>query len=103
MEKITRVFSFVNSAGKTKVCINNKIFLSPAQITNATGISGQFGILEGSEIGVVYYAKGEDMVGNSMKCTDDNKIVKEFTITLEPSLLAYKRAAAFGTAVQVAA
>lgn len=102
MEKITKVFSFVNSAGKTKVCINNSIFLSPAQVTNATGITGQFGILEGSEIGVTFYKKGDEM-SEGAKCTADDKIVKEFTISLEPSLLAYKRAAAFGTSVSIAA
>jgi hypothetical protein len=102
MEAITGVRTMVRGE-KTSVLFGtashelgkSAIFLSEKQVQRATGLSGNYGVLKGSNISVEYYKKGEELI-NGNKAENDDSIVKSFTIELSEKLTDVASAAAFG-------
>ena len=78
--------------------IENTIFLTGKQVKSACGLSNNFSILKGADIEVEFYKKGDKLV-NGAEVTDDNKIVKEYSIELPAHLVKVQSLAAFGVAV----
>lgn len=72
------------------------VFLTGKQVRAATGISGNFTALVGCKIDVTFYKEGDEMAGGAKYEGSDEKIVKEFEITLKPSLKDMSDAAAVG-------
>lgn len=76
----------------------NPVFLTDKQVAAATGLKNNFSILKGSSLDVVYYKKGDKLL-NGTECSDDNKLVKEFSFDLSDSTLKIATAAAFGASM----
>lgn len=85
-KKILNVSTFVYN-GKQKVeleveGLENKIYLSPANIKQNTNIDiNEVEILIGSTIRPTFYKKGEKMLNDKI-CKDDNTVINDFWITL---------------------
>lgn len=96
MKKITSLFTFnkVGSNGepKTMVCINNDTFVSAVWLAKESKLPIHLlSLLIGSSIDATFYIKDEVMtaavlddknkeVTPAKVCTDDNKVVKTFSI-----------------------
>ena len=78
--------------------IETTIFLTSKQIKSACGLANNFSILKGADIEVEFYKKGDKLVSGA-EVTDDNKIVKEYSIELPAHLVKVQSLAAFGVAV----
>lgn len=85
-------------APKVIVCINQNIFISAKQLA-MQGYKNAKALI-GANIDVEFYKKGEELI-NGVKCSDDNKIVKQFTIEHSESALKYAGLANEGVIVKL--
>lgn len=103
MKRITNLFTFnkVGSNGtvKTMVCINNDTFISATWLAKQAELPiSLLSLLIGSSINATFYAKdevmGQDAAEADVICTDDNKVVKSFSLEFGTSLMVAKLMAA---------
>ena len=74
------------------------VFLTSKQVTSATGLKANFGILKGSDLDVVYHKQGDKLFSGGVADADD-KLVKEFSIELSDIASKIAMAAGFGASM----
>ena len=89
-DKVLVVFSI---DGKDK-----PVFLTSKQVTSATGLKANFGVLKGSDLDVVYHKKGDTLFSGGVADSDD-KIIKEFSLELSDMANKIAMAAGFGASM----
>lgn len=102
MKKITSLFVYnkvVNGVAKAMVCINNDTFLSAKWLSNEAKLPVHLlSLLIGSSIDATFFVKDEAIqdailddkgkeVTPAVLCTEDNKVVKNFSIQLGADLM----------------
>ena len=80
--------------------VDERVYFTPAQIKANTGLDTAFHVLKGSDIELEWYKKGDTLV-NGNEVTDDNKIVKEFSIEPSALLSQMQMMGAFGVAMKL--